>query len=171
MSLETVITTIANQLAKQRSRAMDGDGGCAYRGHSGSMCAVGALIPEELYSPVLEGSQVDTMLCTRQYASTPKSEEETAVEALLDFLPSLAPELDSGTFFVVLGAFQDFHDNDNSYLPIRVGAHDEPSLLQLLDNSNGTTESELAQVIHGRLTEIAQRVISNLQGVDIGTGQ
>ena len=38
------------------------DGSCAYRGQGGAQCAVGCLIPDEVYTRKMEGHTVDTLL-------------------------------------------------------------------------------------------------------------
>lgn len=51
---------IRDHLTQQKARAMGGSQGtsCRYRGDNGTMCAVGCLIPDELYHPHMEGSGV-----------------------------------------------------------------------------------------------------------------
>lgn len=53
--LASTLSTIATHLAKQRGQSHS-NGRCMYRNGSGRMCAVGCLIPDELYHPNLEGS-------------------------------------------------------------------------------------------------------------------
>lgn len=60
------IKQITDHLAKQRAKSSElSDEGatfCAYRGKEGTMCAVGCLIPDELYSPDLERKGIDTIM-------------------------------------------------------------------------------------------------------------
>lgn len=51
---------------------------CAYRGDNGAMCAIGCLIPDELYSPTLEGHDsshcdIRTVLAKAGFESIDKS--------------------------------------------------------------------------------------------------
>ena len=39
---------------KQKVRAVSDDGDCLYRGPNGTKCAVGCLIPDDLYDPSME---------------------------------------------------------------------------------------------------------------------
>ena len=54
-----VIERIATHLAKQRAKAESGPNKCEYRSRNGNACAVGCLIPDELYTRSLEGSTID----------------------------------------------------------------------------------------------------------------
>ncbi len=62
-SLETV-KTISAHLAKQRkgSRVAGTDSTCAYRGNDNTMCAIGCLIPDELYNEGYEGKNIRALL-------------------------------------------------------------------------------------------------------------
>lgn len=55
--LKAIISTMAAHLAKQRGQSMVNrlGGVCAYRGVSGRRCAVGCLIPDEIYDRDIEG--------------------------------------------------------------------------------------------------------------------
>jgi len=50
--------TVARHLLTQKAQSLLDDVGktCAYRGTNGLKCAVGALLPDELYHPSLEGT-------------------------------------------------------------------------------------------------------------------
>lgn len=62
-SLETV-KTISAHLAKQRkgSRVDGKDSTCAYRGNDNTMCAIGCLIPDELYNESYEGKNIRALM-------------------------------------------------------------------------------------------------------------
>ena len=75
---------------------------CLYRGPNGTMCAVGCLIPDEVYNPVMEGSGVENLL-----------------DAYEEELPDLVPHVD------LLVRLQAVHDR---YMPRRV--HADPESLQ-----------------------------------------
>jgi hypothetical protein len=53
--LQEIFDTVASHLFEQGKRATDHDGrSCAYRGLDGTSCAVGCLIPDELYDTSIE---------------------------------------------------------------------------------------------------------------------
>lgn len=64
--MSDVIKQIADHLAKQRDKSSqlsdEGQTFCAYRGLKGSMCAVGCLIPDELYNTELERKGIDSIM-------------------------------------------------------------------------------------------------------------
>lgn len=49
---------VANHLLTQNKKALDKTGKCVYRAPDGTKCAIGCLIPDELYSPKLESRLV-----------------------------------------------------------------------------------------------------------------
>jgi len=64
MKHQEIFEKVARHLFAQGGRAMVSINGgeiCAYRGLNGTMCAAGCLIPDELYSPDLEGLVVEAM--------------------------------------------------------------------------------------------------------------
>jgi hypothetical protein len=62
MTPQEFFTKTVQHLRKQGHRALDADGRCAYRAPNGDMCAIGCLIPDELYDPQMEGLNVLRML-------------------------------------------------------------------------------------------------------------
>ncbi len=64
MNKTEIFTTVATHLIKQNAKAspVENDQGCAYRGVNGTMCAVGCLIPDEMYDPLMEGKIVQALL-------------------------------------------------------------------------------------------------------------
>lgn len=67
MTLQETFDFVANHLLRQGCRSMleeDLESGvmitCAYRGSEGRMCAVGCLIPDDLYTIDMEGSGVSS---------------------------------------------------------------------------------------------------------------
>jgi len=63
MTRQEIFNKVADHLLTQGKPALfDEIGDCAYRGQDGSMCAVGCLIPDELYTPEMELKSVDTLL-------------------------------------------------------------------------------------------------------------
>lgn len=58
---QEIYDQVCAHLAKQGRRSMipiNGKAICAYRGNGGTKCAVGALIPDELYTAKLEGVRI-----------------------------------------------------------------------------------------------------------------
>ena len=67
MNRQQVFDAVVHHLAKQGKRSTftrpgQGFSMCRYRGYGGLKCAIGALIPDELYHPRLEGSLPSTWL-------------------------------------------------------------------------------------------------------------
>ncbi len=60
MTNQEVFDTVVNHLRQQGQQCVSDDDeiGCAYRGPNGMKCAVGALIPDELYDEAFEGKNV-----------------------------------------------------------------------------------------------------------------
>lgn len=57
-SAQEIFDTVAKHLLTQNARSVGSyfeTGGCRYRGPNGLKCAVGCLIPDELYDPEMEG--------------------------------------------------------------------------------------------------------------------
>lgn len=57
---QEVFDKVLNHLRKQGKAAVHSGEGCAYRGEGGTSCAVGCLIPDEMYSPAMEGGSART---------------------------------------------------------------------------------------------------------------
>lgn len=64
MTAQDIFNRAAGHLLKQGKRAAkpDDEFSCLYRGPAGTACAVGALIPEDLYTGELEGYGLSGML-------------------------------------------------------------------------------------------------------------
>ena len=65
MDKQTIFDTVVNHLAAQGTQSMSGgdpdtnrEAGCAYRGDNGTKCAVGCLIPDDMYNPKMENATV-----------------------------------------------------------------------------------------------------------------
>jgi len=65
LSKQKIFTRVATHLLTQgqrsRLRRPDGNNVCVYRGEEGTSCAVGCLIPDELYTPSIEGQGVSSL--------------------------------------------------------------------------------------------------------------
>lgn len=55
MTEQEIFDTVLAHLREQGKAATDLGGACRYRGADGTACAVGCLIPDELYDPLIEG--------------------------------------------------------------------------------------------------------------------
>lgn len=60
-SLQSIYNTVRAHLLKQNAKAVDTTGACRYRTDNGLSCAIGCLIPDELYKPEMEGFSVDEL--------------------------------------------------------------------------------------------------------------
>ena len=68
MTEQEIFDRVVHHLAKQRVLAHE-DGSCKYRDKHGNMCAVGCLIPDDLYRDEMEGDSV------RDLANRPEMEK------------------------------------------------------------------------------------------------
>jgi len=67
ITAQSIWEKIANHLLQQGKQSLSGKTGtCAYHGNDGLKCAIGVLIPENQYSPNIEGQEVNVLL-TRYY--------------------------------------------------------------------------------------------------------
>lgn len=60
-TIREVFDTVKNHLLTQNARSADDRGSCKYRGDNGTSCAIGCLIPDAKYSPMLEGATCDAI--------------------------------------------------------------------------------------------------------------
>lgn len=58
MNSQEIFDASVGFIIKQGRPSMDDNGSCKYRGCNGERCAVGALIPDALYDPAMEGRGV-----------------------------------------------------------------------------------------------------------------
>lgn len=58
MTKQETFDRVVQHLRQQAAKAEDSNGGCMYRTPDGKRCAVGALIPDELYRPAFEGFRI-----------------------------------------------------------------------------------------------------------------
>jgi hypothetical protein len=97
---QEIFDKVATHLLTQRHRAADCFGHCMYRGLAGASCAVGCLIPDELYDASFEHHGVATV-----------------ANRLLRQLPWMAENLS------LLSRLQAVHDHDEAYdWPVRLKA-------------------------------------------------
>lgn len=71
MTPQEIFDTVAKHLFTQGCRSIEvddeGEESCLYRGPEGRMCAVGVLIPDEIYDPLMEHQNSDYLLETPCY--------------------------------------------------------------------------------------------------------
>lgn len=53
---------VVSNLIRQGKQSIDGDNGCAYRSEDGSRCAIGWLIPDEVYYTGFEGMSATDLI-------------------------------------------------------------------------------------------------------------
>lgn len=54
MLAQAIFNKAATHLLKQQRKSLGSGGYCAYRGENQDCCAIGALIPDELYQPAMD---------------------------------------------------------------------------------------------------------------------
>lgn len=64
MNYQEIFDRVSNHLLTQKKQALSEDGKCAYRSNNGLKCAVGCLIPDELYDSNLENNMVSDIKTT-----------------------------------------------------------------------------------------------------------
>ena len=62
MTDQTMFDTVVAHLLTQNSVSMDDTGTCVYKGPDNKRCAIGCLIPDEMYTVDLEGKEVRTLV-------------------------------------------------------------------------------------------------------------
>lgn len=68
-SAQSVFNKVIRHLRRQGVRSVDGHR-CLYRGPDGTSCAVGCLIPDELYDPSMEGQGVGSLIYDAEHPKT-----------------------------------------------------------------------------------------------------
>lgn len=65
MNYQKIYDKVAKHLLTQMKQSVSADlEGCAYRGEGGTMCAIGCLIPDDLYRKGMEGKHAQFVLRT-----------------------------------------------------------------------------------------------------------
>ena len=54
MNKQEIFDTVVNHLRTQGRKSIDNNGYCKYRSAQGLKCAIGCLIPDDQYSPIME---------------------------------------------------------------------------------------------------------------------
>ena len=94
MDNQEIMETVAKHLLKQGRRSLDADGRCMYRAPNGDKCAVGCLLPDDLYDVSFEGVPVPS-----QWNDKTASGLARAIAGVV-----------SGSSFPLLAALQLVHD-------------------------------------------------------------
>ena len=114
MTNQEIFDKVLAHLEKQNGPAFvdsDRTKGCAYKNAVGLKCAVGCLIPDELYVPEIEGAAMGYML---EFAEG--TEARRALKKILDEIGILPEQYD------LLSALQAMHDNKDPVYWEEVGA-------------------------------------------------
>ena len=106
MTAQEIFDTVLTHLREQGKAAKGRDGDCQYRGTRGTACAVGCLIPDELYNPLIEGLSVDQIF----KAAMPEHRQHQA-RARRPILARIANHLGAENL-TLLCELQDAHDID-----------------------------------------------------------
>jgi hypothetical protein len=102
--LQALLDRMADHLATQKARAVEPKSGvCRYRAEGGLMCAVGCLIPAELYDSDIEGDLAPLF--------DPEN-DNTPWQAAGDYLQSLTPSIAVDCLEQFLTLVQAYHDTD-----------------------------------------------------------
>ena len=106
MAAQLVVMVMAGHLATQKKKSVDGRNSCMYRSNDGCKCAVGALIPDSIYSVDIEDADIDSIL-----------ERETGADReISDHLFSLMPGMPANQVREVLSGAQLYHDRGKELL-------------------------------------------------------
>ena len=103
MKRQDIFDTVVRHLRAQKQRALEKHGMdmCAYRAPDGLKCAIGCLIPDELYDPLFEGKSAFWLL-------TNNAPEARAVRV---FCGASTDQ----TVVSLMSALQDIHDKQYSW--------------------------------------------------------
>lgn len=91
--LDRVYPHLLTQRRKSLRKIGFDDEGCAYRGEDGCSCAIGCLIPDDMYDPEIEGCGIDINFYLYGYVLFESQERMAWIEyrlGLLDSLPLLS---------------------------------------------------------------------------------
>lgn len=103
LTIEEAFKKSVDHMIAQGEPASDANGDrCLYRGPNGLKCAVGALIPDELYKDSMEGSNVGSMTVGKLFVDYTNEEGYTSISDKIFDSPLIS----------VLEALQSVHDYD-----------------------------------------------------------
>lgn len=97
---QKVVSKMADHLASQRRKSSTAGNNCLYRAPDGCRCAVGALIPDDVYTIDMEDSDIESVL----------DSSDSKFLVVSEHLHSLMPGLPSAQVREVLSGAQVYHD-------------------------------------------------------------
>jgi hypothetical protein len=151
---DTVATRLTAQRVQSRGRSTNPSGTvCKYRGHDNTKCAIGCLIPDELYDPILEGRAVRSFF----HPPTVKAPNHPNFDPLYDLDPQGGLKYEAVTKSIV------------DYLGIVVGD------LYFLDDLQRAHDRhfDTIEMLHIQLRTVAAKNALNtavLDALETGTG-
>lgn len=89
MTKKEIFIAVCNHLAKQKARSVGNNEYCVYRGPGGKKCAIGALIPDEIYDERMEGKTILELIDMANNEDIALPEYFEDEEALLERLQTL----------------------------------------------------------------------------------
>ena len=114
MTAQEIFDTVLEHLREQGKASTNRSGECRYRGEGGTACAVGCLIPDEMYDPMIEG------LVVEQFKNDYVPEDrESQVEELLPIMARISEHL-GAEHLELLTKFQDAHDGALAHIDLSV---------------------------------------------------
>lgn len=153
MSLKQVINQVAEHLAQQREQAMSRDT-CTYRSPSGLKCAVGCLIPDELYDKVFENLPSGNFFAAGKLT-------DPRYQLVYQHFQTLADDISIEMFERMLRAFQIYHDARLDWRLQHSYHHNVK--VKYVEALEAYTEDDdsLKVKIHTDLTTIATAILKN----------
>jgi hypothetical protein len=97
-SAQEVFDIVVNHLFTQGRPAYDGVQGCMYRTHDGLRCAVGVLIPDDLYDKAFENNQSNFVIQKLFDANLANWREHEDILIRLQIIHDNCPKTEKGTF-------------------------------------------------------------------------
>lgn len=125
MNHQEIFNKVAEHLLTQNAKAMLGEE-CVYRSEDGCRCAIGCLIPDELYRPEFEGKNVDGLCAVDLFSKLLHDDEykykyPLIAKHLLGAKPNYAIDL---RFLARLQAIHDYESVGAWLLTLKRFAHD-----------------------------------------------
>jgi hypothetical protein len=103
---EDLFLFVHDHLITQGKKAVDEEGDCQYRAEDGTMCAIGCLIPEEVYDPLVEGQGTNSDAFKEMVRFHIGDMDRNRTDHLLECLQELHDEFDVNDWET---RFEDIH--------------------------------------------------------------
>lgn len=87
MTKQEIFNKVKDHLLTQNERSLNDDARCAYRGENNTKCAIGCLIPDELYKPEMDALPSSVFTLYRRYPDV--FSEMLGVDSVAPLLPLL----------------------------------------------------------------------------------